>query len=61
MCMGDNILDAALEAVIDENWCLLDNQSMKNAFTNGKCMSIIRDDPSGKYIYVHYNAGLTHQ
>ena len=26
MCVGDNLLDAAAEASIDENWCLLDNQ-----------------------------------
>ena len=28
MCMGGTILDAASEAGIDENWFLLDNQSM---------------------------------
>ena len=30
--VGDKILSAAMEAEIDENWCLLDNQSTRNAF-----------------------------
>ena len=34
MHMGDTILAAAAEAGIDENWCLLDNQSTCNAFIN---------------------------
>ena len=34
MNMGDTILDAAAEAGIDKNWCLLDNQSTCNAFIN---------------------------
>ena len=36
MYVGDTILAAAAEAGIDENWCLLDNQSTCNAFINGK-------------------------
>ena len=36
MHVGDTILAAAAEAGIDENWCLLDNQSTCNAFINGK-------------------------
>ena len=28
MRLLDTILDAAAEAVVDENWCLIDNQSM---------------------------------
>ena len=36
MHVGDTILAAAAEAVIDENWCLLYNQSTCNAFINGK-------------------------
>ena len=34
MHMGDTILDAAAEAIIHENWCLLDNQLIYNAFIN---------------------------
>ena len=30
--LGDTILAAAAEARIDENWCLLDNQSTCNVF-----------------------------
>ena len=36
MHLGDTILDAAAETVIDEKLCLLDNQSTCNAFINGK-------------------------
>ena len=48
---GNTILAAASEAGIDENWCLLDNQSTCNAFINGKYLSNIRDAPDGN-IYV---------
>ena len=41
MHVGDTILPAAVEAVIDENWCLLDNQSTCNAFVNKKNISNI--------------------
>ena len=34
MHMGDTILSAEAEAGIDENWCLLYNQSTCNAFIN---------------------------
>ena len=34
MHVGDNILSAAAEAGIDENWCLIDNQLTCNAFIN---------------------------
>ena len=36
MHVGNTILAAAAEAGIDENWCLLDNQSTCNKFINGK-------------------------
>ena len=60
MHVGDTILAAAVEAGIDENWCLLDNQSTCNAFINGKYLSNIRDAPDGQYLHVHCNAGVTH-
>ena len=41
MHVGDTILAAAAEAGIDENWCLLDNQSTCNAFINGKYPQIL--------------------
>ena len=56
MHVGDTILAAATEARIDENWCLLNNQSTCNAFINGKYLSNIRDAPDGKYLRVHCNA-----
>ena len=55
MHMGDTILAAAAEAGIDENWCLLDNQSTCNAFMNKKYLSNIRDVPDGQYLRVHCN------
>ena len=58
--VGDTILAAAAEAGIDENWCLLDNQSTYNAFINGKYLSNIRDAPDRQYLRVQCNAGVTH-
>ena len=60
MHVGDTILAAAAEAGIDENWCLLNNQSTCNAFINVKYLLNIRDAPYGKYLRVHCNAGVTH-
>ena len=60
MHVGDTILSSATEAVIDENWCLLGNQSTYNAFINGKYLSNIRDATDGQYLHVHCNAGVTH-
>ena len=60
MHVGNTILAAAAEAGIDENWCLLDNQLTCNTFINRKYLSNIRDAPDGKYIRVHFNAGVTH-
>ena len=60
MHVGNTILDAAAETRIDENWCLLDNQSTCNAFINGKYLSKIRDAPDGQYLRDHCNAGVTH-
>ena len=60
MHVGDTILDAAVEAGIDEDWCLINNQSTCNAFINEKYLSNIRDVPYGKYLCVHCNAGVTH-
>ena len=60
MRLLDTILDAAAEAVVDENWCLIDNQSMWNTFINGKYLPNIRNAPDGQYICVHYKAGVTY-
>ena len=55
----NTILDAAAEAGIKENWCLLDNHLTCNAFINKKYLSNIRDAPDGKYLRVHCNTGVT--
>ena len=60
MHVGGTILADAAEAGIDENWCLLDNQSTCNTLINRKYLSNIRDDPDEKYLRVHCNAGVTH-
>ena len=60
MHVGNTILAAAAEAGIDENWCLLDNQSTCNAFINKKYLSNIRDAPNVQYLCVHCNSGVTH-
>ena len=59
MHVGDTILDAAAEAGIDENWCLLDNQSTCNTFINKKHLSNIRDAPNGQYLRFHCNTEVT--
>ena len=41
--MDDTILAASGEAGIDENRCLIDNQSTGNSFINGKYFLNIRD------------------
>ena len=58
--MGDTILDGTAEDGINENWCLLDNQSTCITFINGKYLSNIRDAPYGQYLHVHCNSGVTH-
>ena len=60
MCVGDTILVAAAESGIDENWCLLKNQSTWNTFINGKYLSNIIDDPDGEYLSIHFNVGVTY-
>ena len=60
MHVGNTILAATAEAVINENWCLLKNQLTCNAFINVKYLSNIRDSPDGKYLRVHCNAGVTY-
>ena len=60
MHVGDTILVATVEAILNENWCLLDNQSTCNAFINGKYLSNIIDAPDGKYLCVRCNVGVTH-
>ena len=60
MHVGNTILAAAAEAGIDENWCLLDNQSTFNAFINGKYLSNIIDASGGQYLRVHCNPGVKH-
>ena len=58
MHMGNTILADAAEAGINENWCLLDNQSTRNTLVNGTYLSNIIYSPNGKYLRVHCNAGL---
>ena len=60
MHVGDTILVAEVEAGIDENWCLIDNQSTCNTLINGKYLSNIRDATNGQYLRVHCNSGVTH-
>ena len=60
MCVGDTILYAPAETSIDENWCLLDNQSTYNACFDGKWLPDIRDATGEQYLYVHCNSGVTY-
>ena len=60
MIVGDTILDAAAEAGIDENQCLLDNQSTCNTFSNGKYLPNIIDASDVQYLRVYCNAGVTY-
>ena len=60
MSVGDTILDATSEAGFDENWCLIVNKSMWNAFINFKYMSNTRDSPDGKYRHLYFNTGVTY-
>ena len=46
------------ESGIDENWCILVNQS--KSFINGKYLSYITDAPDGKYLCVHCQLGVTY-
>ena len=58
--VGDDILAAAAEAGIDENWCLLENQSICNAFINRKYLPNIIDAPYVKYFCVHCYSGVNY-
>ena len=60
MHVVDTILADTDEAGIDENWCLLVNQSTCNGLINETYKSNIRDAPDGKYLCAHCNAGVTH-
>ena len=60
MLVGDTILVAEVESVIDNNWYLLDNQTTWNNFINGEYPSNIRDSPDGKYLRVNYNEVVTY-
>ena len=60
MHVEDTILSAAAEAVIGENWCLLDNQSKWNTFINERYITNITNAPVIKYLYVHCNTGVTY-
>ena len=60
MRVVDTILAASSKSVIDENWCLLNNQSTFNTFIDGKYLSNIIDVPDGKYLRVHCNAVVTY-
>ena len=59
MRVGDTILDAAANAVIDGNWCLLENQSTCNAFINGKYILNTINAPDRKFIHAYYNEGVS--
>ena len=58
MRVGYTILAAAEESGIDENWCLLYNQSTCNAFIIGKYLSNIRDDAYRQNPSFLCNAGV---
>ena len=58
--MVDIILAAEAESIIDQNWCLLVNQSSCNSFISIKFLPNIIYAPGGKYIRVHCNAGVTY-
>ena len=60
MHVGNTIPADAEEAIINENWCPLDNQSTYNEFINRKYLSNIRNALDGKYLCVHCNIGVTH-
>ena len=60
MCVRDTILASSAEAGIDEDWCLLDNQSVCNAFINVKYLSKTRDDTDVKHLCFHWNSGVTY-
>ena len=59
MCVGYTIRAATLESIIEENWCLLDNQATLKTFVSGKYLSNIRDAPDGQYLCVHCNSVVT--
>ena len=60
MQMVDNVLSAASESDIEENWHLLYNQLTCNDFINRKYLWSIRDDTDGQYMCVPCNAGVTY-
>ena len=60
MRVGYTILDDESESDIDENWCLIDNQSTCNAFINWKYLSHTIYAPDGQYLCVHCNVGVTY-
>ena len=60
MCVRDTILAPAEESSIDEHLLLIDNQSICNAFANGKYLWNIRDDPYRQYLRAHCNSGVTY-
>ena len=51
MNVVDTIMAAASEAGINENWCLIDNQSTRNAFISRNNSQISEMPPMGN-IYV---------
>ena len=53
------IVADASESGIDENWCLLNNQSTCNPFINRKYLSNTRYAPDGQYLRVDCNTGVT--
>ena len=60
MCVLDTIIAAVEEYGIDENWCLLVNQSTCKAYINGKYLLNIIYAPDGIYLCVHCRLGVTY-
>ena len=46
------------KGAIDEDWCLLDNQSTCNIFTNRRYLRNIRRAPNGRELHIKCNAGI---
>jgi hypothetical protein len=53
-----NVLNQTGDGKIDEDWVLLDSQSMCNGFYNPKFLSNIRDTKDGSEMHICCNAGI---
>ena len=56
--VGDTIMTAEKESGINNNWCLLENESTCNTFVYWKHLLKSRDSPDGKKIYFCCNTEL---